>query len=61
VVLWHHSGGVYAFWARRDRREASVERVASGRNFIISLWMPSGPGFYGCSMGELGVRAEWRG
>jgi hypothetical protein len=44
VVLWHHSGGVYALWARRERREKSAERVARGRNFMISLGIPSGPG-----------------
>jgi hypothetical protein len=31
-------------WARRELREKRAERVARGRNFIISLGMPSGPG-----------------
>jgi hypothetical protein len=31
-------------WARRERRERRAERVARGRNFMISLGIPSGPG-----------------
>ena len=31
-------------WARRERREKRAERVAGGRNLIISLGIPSGPG-----------------
>jgi hypothetical protein len=31
-------------WARRERREKRAERVASGKNLIISLGIPSGPG-----------------
>jgi hypothetical protein len=31
-------------WARRDSKEKSVERVASGKNLFISLGMISGPG-----------------
>jgi hypothetical protein len=43
-VLWYHSGGVYALWARRERRKKRAERVDGGRNFMTSLGIPSRPG-----------------
>jgi hypothetical protein len=43
VVLWHHSGGVKEFLARRVIREKMIECAYVGIYLMISLGMPSGP------------------